>query len=150
VAGHVHAPRHDGDRTALTGCGSSPGTSAAPTTTTTVAYGRGDLRSIYCTGEGSTKACGGLVPAAGGVTDRILLGRTTVTTGTTIRGSVEVVNNTGHVINLVDFHGCQPSMGVAMTNATIAPGIGFAAVCVARPIALASGITRMPISVTTS
>jgi hypothetical protein len=61
-----------------------------------------------------------------------------------------VVNRSGHRLDLLDPHGCQPSMGVAMTNATIAPGIGFAAVCVARPLTFAVGTTRIPVEVITS
>ena len=133
----------------LAACGSSPGSSPAPTTTPAV-YGQGDLRSIYCTGQGTARECGGLVTPVPGVTDRIILNRTSVPTGTTIHGSVEVDNHTGSVINLLDPHGCQPSMAVSVTSVTVAPGGGFSAVCTSRPLALAVGTTRIPVDIITS
>jgi hypothetical protein len=134
---------------AATACGSTPGpTAVAPATTLT--YGQGDLRSVYCTGSGSTKACGGLVPAPVGLTDRIVLDRIVVPTGTSIHALVVVDNHTGHSIALRDPHGCQPSMAVAVTNATIAPGVGFALVCSAQPLMLDQGITRFPVDVITT
>lgn len=133
----------------LAACGSSPGPSAAPTATTVV-YGKGDLSSIYCTGQGSDRQCGGLATPLPGVTDRIILDRTSVPTGTTIHGTVEVYNHTGHVINLLNPHGCRPSVGVSVTSVTVAPGGGFTAMCSSRPLFLAVGTTRIPVEIITS
>ncbi len=137
--------------TVAAACGSSPGPTAAPTSTTVV-YGTGDLGSVYCTptGTGSQKACGGLVPAPAGVTDRIALARTTVPSGTVIHGTLVVENRSGHQIALLDPHGCQPSMAVALTSATLAPVVGFSAICIGRPLVLYPGATRFPADVITT
>jgi hypothetical protein len=105
---------------------------------------------IYCTGSGATTACGGLVPAVAGVTDRIVLDRTVVPAGTTVHGSVVVVNRTGHAVALLDPHGCRPSMGVAVTSATIAPGAAFSTECIGQPLVLGTGTTRYPVDVITT
>jgi len=137
--------------TVAAACGSSPGPTAAPTSTTVV-YGTGDLGRVYCTptGTGAQKACGGLVPAPAGVTDRIALDRTTVPSGTVIRGTLVVENRSGHQIALLDPHGCQPSMAVALTSATLAPVVGFSAVCIGRPLVLHAGANRFPADVITT
>jgi hypothetical protein len=85
-----------------------------------------------------------------GVTDWIALARNTVPSGTTIHGSVVVENHTGHVINLLDSHGCQPSIGVSAANATIAPGGGFSLVCIGRPLVVPAGISRIAVDVITT
>ena len=112
--------------TVAAACGSSPGPTSAPTSTTVV-YGTGDLAQVYCTptGIGTQEACGGLVPAPAGVTDRIALDKTTVPSGTVIHGALIVDNRSGNRIALLDPRGCQPSMAVALTSATMAPVVGF-------------------------
>lgn len=134
---------------AATGCGSTTGPAAVAPTTTLV-YGQGDLRRVPCTGSGSTRTCGGLVPAPIGVTDRIVLNRAVVPTGTTIHAVVVVVNRTGHSILLRDPHGCESAMGVAVTNATVAPGGGFTQVCRSQMFLLATGTSRLPFDVITT
>jgi hypothetical protein len=137
--------------TVAAACGSSPGPTTAPTSTTVV-YGTGDLAQVYCTptGIGTQKACGGLVPAPAGVTDRIALDRTSVHSGTVIHGTLIVENRSGHRIALLDPHGCQPSMAIALTSATMAPVVGFSAVCIGRPLVLHTGANRFSTDVVTT
>ena len=135
----------------LVGCGTPPGPAAAPTPTPTPdVYGKGDLSSVYCNAKGTARECGGLVTPVSGVADRIILNRTSVPTGTTIHGAVEVYNHTGNVINLLDSHGCRPSLAVAVTSVTIAPGGGFSLMCASRPLVLAAGTSRIPVEIITS
>ena len=133
----------------LSACGGTSPPVASPTATTPV-YGQGDLANIHCTGAGAAKACGGLVPAPAGVTDTIVLDHPTVPTGTDIGATVVVVNRTGHAIALLDPHGCRPSLGVSVTNATVPPAVGFSLPCASAPLVLAPGTTRFPTPVITS
>ena len=135
---------------AASACGSGPGPSAAPTTTTLV-YGQGALSAVYCTsGTGAQRSCGGLLPAPIGITDRIVLDHTVVATGTVLHGSLVVVNRSGHPISLLGPDGCQPSMSVAVTSTSIPPGAAFTQDCRSQPLVIARGETRMPIEVFTT
>lgn len=134
---------------AMSACG-GPSTPVVSPTSTTPVYGQGDLARIYCTDVGAAKACGGLVPAPAGVTDTIVLDHPSVPTGTALGATVVVVNRTGRVIDLLDTHGCQPSLGVSVTNASVPPAEGFTTICSSAPLVLAPGTNRFPTLVATT
>jgi len=136
----------------LGACGGS-NVASAPSTTTPLVYGKGELRNIYCThSTGQTTSCGGLLQPPEGVSDRLTLASIVVRAGTTIPGDLVVINTSGSTIGLRDPHGCTPGYAVGLTNATLpaANAPGFATVCGAAALMLPPGTTKLPIEVITS
>lgn len=136
----------------LGACG-GPSMWSAPSTTSPLAYGKGELRNVYCThASGSVPSCGGLLPAPKGVSDKIVLDATVARAGTTVHGDLVVTNASGAAIELRDPHGCTPGYAVGLTNATL-PAVnapGFAAVCGYAALVLPPGTTTFPIEAITT
>jgi len=135
----------------LAACG-GPNVASTPSTSTTLVYGKGELRNVYCAhtpAQGTS--CGGLLPPPRGVSDELVLDSTVVRAGTTIQGDLVVTNASGTAIDLRDPHGCTPDYAVGLANASLpatnAPG--FAAVCGSAALVLPPGTTRFPIGVMT-
>jgi hypothetical protein len=136
----------------LGACG-GPNVASAPSTTTSLVYGKGELRNVYCTHTtGQATSCGGLLPPPEGVSDELVLASTVARAGTTIQGDLVVTNTSGSAIDLRDRHGCTPGYAVGLTNAALpaANAPGFAAVCGSAALTLPPGTTRFPIEVITT
>lgn len=142
---------------ALAACGSSPAgstpagstpTGATPTGSTAV-YGRGPLAAIHCR-TGPPDHCAGLLPAAPGITDALVLDHRSVPAGTTVAGAVVVTNRTGRTVSLLDPHGCRPSVGVGLVRGATFVAPGFALPCLPRAIVLPPGVTRVPVQTVTT
>ncbi len=94
----------------------------------------------------------GLLPASPQLSTRIALSRTHVVAGSPIKGFV-VVTNRGKPLKLWDHSGsleCTPSYGVTLTNNRFPPDMGFEMDCRPHPLVIASGVTRLPVSVFTT
>jgi hypothetical protein len=90
----------------------------------------------------------GLVSAPRGLTDRLVLRQTHVTTGTAIVGTL-VVTYRGHVpINLT--HRCRPQYAVVVTNDRFPPAAAFSWVCSAAPFIIKPGENRLAVTVYTT
>lgn len=136
----------------LGACG-GPNVASVPSTTTSLVYGKGELRNVYCTHTtGQRTRCGGLLPPPGGVSDKLVLASTVARAGTTIHGNLVVTNTSGSAIDLRDRHGCTPGYAVGLTNAGLpaANAPGFSAVCGTAALTLPPGTTRFPIEVITT
>jgi hypothetical protein len=136
----------------LGACG-APDVASAPSTTTPLAYGKGELRNVYCMHTtGQVTSCGGLLPPPKGVSDELILASTATRAGMNIQGDLVVTNASGSAIELRDPHGCMPGYAVGLTNAMLpaANAPGFAAVCRLAPLTLPPGTTKFPIEVITT
>lgn len=93
-----------------------------------------------------------LLPASPRLSTRIVLSRTHVVAGSSIKGFV-VVTNRGKPLKLWDHSGpleCRPDYAVALTNKRFPPHAQFFFDCELRPLVIPSGVTRLPVTVITT
>jgi hypothetical protein len=90
----------------------------------------------------------GLIPAPGGLTDSLVLQRTTVTAGTPIKATLLVTYRGRAPINLT--HGCRPQYAVVVTNHRFPPAAVFATDCALRPFVIKPGDNRFAVIVETT
>ena len=90
----------------------------------------------------------GLVPAPGGLTDRLVLLQTQVTAGTPIKGWLVVTYRGRAPINLN--RGCRPQYAVVITNHRFPPDVAFPADCSAAPFVIKPGENRLAVTVITT
>jgi hypothetical protein len=90
----------------------------------------------------------GLLPAWRQVHDHLALKRTTVVTGTTIDGTLIVVNAGKRPIDLKTR--CRPKFEVAVMSPSYTPQVAFRATCNGRPFIIKPGENRLPVKVFTT
>jgi hypothetical protein len=90
----------------------------------------------------------GLTPAAGVLSDRIVLKSRRIASGQSIGGSLLVVNHGGAPINLTKM--CRPDFVVALTSSSYTPIVAWAANCSGLPFIIAPGTNRLPLKVITT
>jgi len=99
----------------------------------------------------------GLLPAPGWLADRLVLERTYVTSGTPIKGTLVVINQSRTPVNLTRV--CPPKYTVVLTNrefppdaafAEFPPDAAFAADCLGAPFVIAPGENRLAVTVQTT
>ncbi len=90
----------------------------------------------------------GLIPAVSGLSDRIVLNSTRITSGQSIGGALLVVNHGTVPINLTT--SCRPDYVVVLTSSTYTPQVAWATVCSGRPFIVAPGTNRLPLHVITT
>jgi hypothetical protein len=129
--------------------GASCGGHATAAPRETVHYGQGALKEIPCTPTRAGRNCGGLLPAAKGLSDQLQLDQRTVVAGRTIKGTLTVRNNTSRAISLLSRR-CRPPYQVALTNKR---GLFFAAFpmpCHIQRLLLEPGSNTFPVTVPTT
>lgn len=89
----------------------------------------------------------GLLPAASGLSDRLVLSRTTVPAGTPIKGTLVVTYQGSRALNLT--RACQPQFAVTLTNGAVPPRVIFPAFCLNRPFWIRPGVNRLPFTLHT-
>jgi hypothetical protein len=90
----------------------------------------------------------GLMPASPALSDRLILSKTDVATGTPIKGTLLVVNDGRTPINLN--HGCRPKFAVVLAGRHYRPSVAFSAECSVKPFILRPGPNRFRITVMTT
>ena len=90
----------------------------------------------------------GLVPSWPQLHDSLVLKRTTVTGGSKLSGTLVVVNDGSDPINLNG--GCGANFVVVLTSSSYRPKIAWTAECSVRPLLIAPGVNRLPITILTT
>lgn len=90
----------------------------------------------------------GLLPSAGNLSDRIVLKSTRTTSGTTIDGTLLVINHGKMPVNLTK--GCRPGYEVVLTNSRYVPQVAWPQDCLARSFLIVPGTNRLSLQVLTS
>jgi hypothetical protein len=90
----------------------------------------------------------GLIPAASGLTDRLVLRQHYVTAGTPIKGALIVAYRGRERINLN--HHCSPQYAVIVTNHRFPPAAAFASACILPPFLIKPGENRFAVTVQTT
>jgi hypothetical protein len=87
-------------------------------------------------------------PAAGQLTDRLILPRTHVEAGTPISAVLVIISHRRQALNLT--RGCRPSYAVVLTNRRFPPAVAFPADCSTRPFLIEPGINRLLVTIVTT
>jgi hypothetical protein len=82
------------------------------------------------------------------VTDSLVLSSNEAVAGDTIHGFL-VIDNGGRPFRLADQNGCAIFFGVELSNAHYDQGIALAVPCT-PPMTIAQGVTRLPVTISTS
>jgi hypothetical protein len=90
----------------------------------------------------------GLVPAPRGLTDRLVLQQTHVTSGAAIKGVLVVTYRGRAPINLN--RGCRPQYAVVVTNNRFPPRVAFPASCSGAPFVIKPGENQFTVTVATT